>query len=677
MKEIQRSLLLFLVPSMMLLQAQKKEEYASKFTAAELNEAPVKLIPYPQLVRWNKKTLEVDSFTIIDETEGILDQNFEDRTIELLAEFGVNTDKDADSRILFQKGTAKTPEGYQLEVNKKGLRIVAETETGFFYGLQTLRQLIQPSATTTQIPFCEIVDWPEHKIRGYMIDTGRNFHSMSLLKKQLDYMAQYKLNTFHWHLTDRPAWRIESKVYPQLVYTNNHRQTRDPGMYYTYDDIRELIAYARERQIRIIPEIDMPGHSDSFRQAMKVRMESAEGMEMLKNILDEFFTEIPKEDCPIIHIGSDEVHIKNPQEFIKTMVDHCTNQGREVIVWHPGLQAENHVIRQTWVDKEISKGDYREIDSNLNYVNGAEPMEQVQRLFFKPIGFRSENNILGGILCFWPDINLIHEEDAYKQNPVYSSLLTYAWATWTADMTNGNEYYFRVIPEVDTEAFNYFKAFENYLLTHKERYFSSEPFPYFRQTDKFWQIYDPVDANTYTEIDAALAEADNDKKGKQAIGNTLIFKERWSKKGYFEDREAGDVVFAKTYIYSDEDKEIGAMIGFETALRANKIYSGVPELGSWDPNGGAIWVNDEFVEPPHWENAGWKPSKQKDWGNKFEQEIPWEDQDFYWTRTPTKIKLKKGWNKVIAKVPYGYEYQNWMFTFIPVTMEGLRFSPTK
>lgn len=142
-------------------------------------------------------------------------------------------------------------------------------------------------------------------------------------------------------------------------------------------------------------------------------------------------------------------------------------------------------------------------------------------------------------------------------------------------------------------------------------------------------------------------------------------KERWLKTGHFPNAKVGQTVYGLTYIHSDQDREIEAMIGFETALRANKIYLGVPKIGSWDQAGGNIWVNDRPVEPPLWENAGWKPSKQKDWGSPVDQEIPWEKQDFYWTRDPSKIQLKKGWNKMFVKVPRATEWHNWMFTFIP------------
>jgi len=662
--------------------AQKADAFQSKFSVNQLKNAPAKLIPFPQKFTWKKGFLEVSQVAIVfEENVKQYSNSLSEELNKILSENKIDISSGSSLKITFKGDKKIVREGYHIKVIKKGILISASSETGYYYALQTLRQLFDTTDKIAQIPLCEISDWPQHEFRGYMIDVGRNYQSMALLKKQLDIMAMYKLNKFHWHLTDRPAWRIESKKYPQLNYANNHRQTRDPGKYYTYDEIRELIQYAKERHITVIPEIDMPGHSDSFRVAMGVKMESKEGMIILENVLNEFFAEIPKEDCPIIHIGSDEVHIPNPDKFIEKMVKICKDNDREVIIWNPGLKGDDSVIRQTWQDKGLAKGKYKEIDSWNNYINGAEPMMQILRLFFRPIGFPSENNIIGGTVCFWPDVNLRHESEAFEQNPVYPSMLTYAWTTWTADLEKGTPEYYVTMPPKNTRAYSYFSEFENILLYHKEKYFSEEPFPYFRQSDKEWKIIGPFDGDDGDEILNEIKDSYSYKNSKLSwetvVGNTMVLRERWVKNGHFSEAKVGQSVYALTYIHSDTDQEIEAMIGFETALRANKIYTGIPEIGSWDPSGGNIWVNDKPVSPPKWNNAGWKPSKQDGWGSKADQEIPWEKQDFYWTRQPSKIQLKKGWNKIFVKIPLGTEYQNWMFTFIPLNMEDLKFSTEK
>jgi hypothetical protein len=584
----------------------------------------------------------------------------------------IGIDSESKRVIEFKINDAIPKEGYHLETSDKGVSIEYSDPAGQFYALQTLNQLIISDSETNALQTCRIQDAPAHKIRGYMLDVGRNFMSLESLKDQLDIMARYKLNVFQWHLTDRPAWRVENKKYPELTHAANHRPTRDPGKYYTYDEIRELIHYANDRQIMVIPEIDMPGHSDSFITAMDCKMESEKGMRILEDVLNEFFEEIPKELCPIIHLGSDEVHIDNPKEFIDKMVGICENNQRQVMIWNPGLKADKSVIRQTWQSKHMENENYVEIDSWNNYINNSEPMTGISKLFFKPIGYESANEIIGGIICMWPDVNMEHEEDYIDQNPVYPSLLTYTWATWTADISKAPKEYYTILPAKGTKAHSYFEAFEDYLIAHKKRYFKGKPFQYFKQSDKEWLLSKPGPVNNSLEIQTLLTNRST--TWKKAIGNTIIIKDRFKLGGHFPEAKPGETVFAKTTIYSDQTKKVKTLIGFETPLRANRTYSGIPQQGSWDANGGNLWINGQELAAPLWENPGWKPSKSSGWGSREDQEIPWSKEELYWTRKPVEITLQKGRNTVLISVPSSDEYQNWMFTFIPLDMDGLHFS---
>src|SRR5690606_31697475 len=238
--------------------------FKAKFSPEELKEAPVKLIPYPQKVQWGKKSVVIKGIKLPSATSA-------SQMIQ-----GVLTGIDLTSNgvpVIFQQDAEIPEQGYSLKVKKNGITITASSESGQFYALQTLKQLIHSTEDSIEMQLCSIYDVPAYDIRGLMIDVGRNYQSLEFLKQQLDIMARYKLNVFQWHLTDRPAWRIESKAYPQLTAPENHRPTRDPGMYYTYDEIRSLFNYAKERHIQIIPEIDMPGHSDSFITSMGYKME--------------------------------------------------------------------------------------------------------------------------------------------------------------------------------------------------------------------------------------------------------------------------------------------------------------------------------------------------------------------------------------------------------------------
>ena len=152
-------------------------------------------------------------------------------------------------------------EGYVLTVDAKGIKAKAPSEAGLFYARQTLSQLIRPDGT---VPYVKIVDYPRFAWRGVHIDPCRHFLSVEEVKKEIDILSQYKINTMHWHLTDDQGWRIEIKKYPRLTEVGAWRTEFEGGThggFYTQDEIREIVAYAAERFVTIVPEIEMPGHA--------------------------------------------------------------------------------------------------------------------------------------------------------------------------------------------------------------------------------------------------------------------------------------------------------------------------------------------------------------------------------------------------------------------------------
>jgi hexosaminidase len=149
-------------------------------------------------------------------------------------------------------------ESYSLEVTASGARLHATTVVGAMRGLETLQQLIQSGATGYFLPAVTIRDAPRFRWRGLMIDSGRHFIPIDVLKRTLDGMAAVKLNVFHWHLSEDQGFRIESKVFPKLA------EMGSDGLFYTQEQAREIVAYARERGIRVVPEFDMPGHTGSW-----------------------------------------------------------------------------------------------------------------------------------------------------------------------------------------------------------------------------------------------------------------------------------------------------------------------------------------------------------------------------------------------------------------------------
>ena len=157
-------------------------------------------------------------------------------------------------------GIAK--EGYVIKVDRRKIRIRASTPAGIFYAKQTLKQLEQDG----RVPCVWIEDAPRFAWRGFMVDPCRHFLSVEDLKKQIDVLAKYKINVMHWHLTDDQGWRIEIKKYPRLTEVGAWRTEFDGsvhGGFYTQDEIREVVAYAAERFVTVVPEIEMPGHAIS------------------------------------------------------------------------------------------------------------------------------------------------------------------------------------------------------------------------------------------------------------------------------------------------------------------------------------------------------------------------------------------------------------------------------
>lgn len=177
-------------------------------------------------------------------------------------------------------------EGYLLEVRGSGIRVSANTEVGLFYGYQTLLQMLPPDVTkvtyrSVTLPGCTILDYPRFEWRGAHLDVSRHFFNVKFVKKYLDVMASYKMNKFHWHLTDDHGWRLPSEKYPRLNTVGSWRVDRDDqpwgeaeppregekasyGGFYTREEIEDVVAYAASLGIEVMPEIDIPGHASAI-----------------------------------------------------------------------------------------------------------------------------------------------------------------------------------------------------------------------------------------------------------------------------------------------------------------------------------------------------------------------------------------------------------------------------
>ena len=241
------------------------------------------LIPLPAQLALSHGSFTVDARTpIVWADHDAATRHSANYLIDLLARtrslhLHIDTSGSATRAIVLQRdpqAPVVQAGGYALDVTAQGIRIRARDDAGLFHGAVTLWQLLTPDARSgvVDVPAMHIRDWPRFAWRGLMLDSARHFQSVAEIETLLDQMAQHKLNTFHWHLTDDQGWRIQIKRYPELTRIGAWRTPPDAGHdgepsryggFYTQAQIREIVAYAAARYITVVPEIDMPGHAQA------------------------------------------------------------------------------------------------------------------------------------------------------------------------------------------------------------------------------------------------------------------------------------------------------------------------------------------------------------------------------------------------------------------------------
>ncbi|MET7952961.1 beta-N-acetylhexosaminidase [Streptomyces sp. NPDC005317] len=315
--------------------------------------------------------------------------------------------EEAAGTIELRIDPALEPEGYRLTVvPDRGVRITGGSEAGVFWGAQTLRQLLGPEAfrrapvgqgAARGIPATEIEDGPRFGWRGLMLDVARHFTPKDDVLRMLDLLAAHKLNVFHFHLTDDQGWRVEIKRYPRLTEVGawrartkyGHRASElwdetPHGGFYTQDDIREIVAYAAERHIRVVPEIDIPGHSqaavsaypelgntdvvdtsalsvwDTWGVNPNVLAPTDHTLRFFQGVFEELLDLFPADTSPFIHVGGDEcpkdqwrqsptaqariaeLGLKDEDELQSWFIRHfdrwLTDRGRRLIGWDEILE---------------------------------------------------------------------------------------------------------------------------------------------------------------------------------------------------------------------------------------------------------------------------------------------------------------------------------------------------
>lgn len=357
----------------------------------------------PQIIPMPAQMESTKGEFVLDQSVGMsFDSNFK-ISATFLKEFiekGSAIQLRQNNKISFiQDDTISNDEGYQLTITPKQIEIRAKTDQGAFYAVQSLRQLLPVDLENgtfymenITIPCVTITDSPQFKHRGMHLDVGRHFFSVDFIKKYIDALAMLKMNTFHWHLTEDQGWRIEIKKYPKLQEVAAFREqtligsyNADPqqfdgkryGGFYTQEEIKDVVAYAQNRHVTIIPEIEMPGHAQAAISAYpelgctgeQIKVAETWGVfdhifcskdetfEFLENVLDEVLELFPSK---YIHIGGDEAPkthwencpncqqrikeegLKDEHElqnyFITRIEKYLNGKGRQIIGWDEILE---------------------------------------------------------------------------------------------------------------------------------------------------------------------------------------------------------------------------------------------------------------------------------------------------------------------------------------------------
>lgn len=467
-------------------------------------------------------------------------------------------------------------EAYRLSVSNKRIKIEAVTEQGVYWAMQTLRQLERKKGKRSSVAGCEIVDWPAFRIRGFMQDVGRSYISMEELKREIEILSRFKINVFHWHLTENQAWRLESKIFPML--NDSVNTIRMPGKYYTLEEARDLVDFCKKHQVLLIPEIDMPGHSAAFVRAFRHDMQSPEGMKILKLLLDEVCETF---DVPYLHIGTDEVEFTNPH-FVPEMVAYVRSKGKKVISWNPGWHYKPGEIDMThlWSYRGKAQPGIPAIDSKFHYLNHFDVFGDIVALYNSRIYDQAEGSedIAGTILALWHDRLIDNEWNLVIENGLYPNMLAIAERAWRG---GGTEYFDglgTILPPEDTEAFKEFADFEKRMLWHKEHTFKGYPFAYVKQTNVKWNITDAFpnggDMDKVFPPEQELKDTyhynGNTYGVRQAIGAGIYLRHVWGTfvPGFYADPKEDHTAYAYTWVYSPKDQEVGLWAEFQNYSRS-------------------------------------------------------------------------------------------------------------
>ncbi|MGC1516704.1 MAG: family 20 glycosylhydrolase [Maribacter sp.] len=374
---------------------EKKEKARISMPTTDLS--AVSLIPKPVKAIATNSAFALDQFTAIYTSKNAT--GFEEVSTFLADKLKLTTNlsipvntEGANSveRVIFINQSDSTdlssPESYQLYINQDSIIINSNTSEGAFRGIQTLRQLVPLTSNDTlapqkiwPVPTGKIWDNPNFGYRGSMLDVARHFFSVEDVKKYIDLLSYYKINVLHLHLSDDQGWRIEIKSWPKLTEIGGSTEVGgEAGGFYTQEDYKELVNYAEERYMTIIPEIDMPGHTNAasvsypFLNGNGKKLELYEGMRVgfstfdtRKDTVYAFIDDVVREIAeitpgPYFHVGGDESHVTKKNDyihFINKVEKIVQKYDKRMIGWDEVAIADvdSTSISQWWASEENVK----------------------------------------------------------------------------------------------------------------------------------------------------------------------------------------------------------------------------------------------------------------------------------------------------------------------------------
>ena len=616
------------------------------------------LLPAPQVIHWTLEEFRVHPDGITGDTR------IRRITVPAIEEARLNME-----------------EAYRLIVRADSVIVYSTGEEGFWRAEATLKQLTETDSEGIFIPGCRITDWPAFRIRGFMHDCGRSFIPLSELKREVEILSSFKINTFHWHLTEDIAWRLASDLLPGL--TDPVVALRDKQGFYTREEVKDFVSFCNDHFVEVIPEIDMPGHSAAFTRATGHSMQSEEGRKILVQLL--------REACNLFegtyfHIGTDEVNIASP-DFVPEMMAVVRECGKEVIGWLPGAPMDPGAVRQLWADVSLPQNT-PVIDSRYRYLNHTDYYADLFSIYNSRMCDAEEGSDLlaGGICCIWNDRKPSSVEDMLVSNAFYPTMLAFAERSWAGGGDDIKSRGVRMGLPGDP-AFESFREFEVRMMSLKDRFLNDVPFPYLPQTGILWNISSQYPNHGNTDFSAPL-EKDlvtnpdrvpaADARFRPAAGAAVYLRHTWGDKvpAFYNDPQPDRTAYAYSWVYSPSDQ--GAGLHFSTHNYGRSELDLAPPEGEWDYKRSRVWFNGELVSPPEWDNKGVKP----------DHETPYANENM-WSRPPAGISLRKGWNSLVIKLPVGRfstpetRLVKWMFTAMIVTPdgsgqpEGLVWSPDK